>query len=144
MSSPKVSRRSFLATCSAITGGVAAAVLPAGAGVAAPRAAATTARATRADVVWHDASDWGVEGRGWDTTIRYYDRLPGRAQGLVREPVWNLSRHSAGMRVGFETDAPDIHVRYKLLSDRLAMPHMPATGVSGIDLYAEDAQGRER
>lgn len=141
MSSQKISRRSFLATCSAVTGGVAAAALPARAG--APSAAAV-AGGSHADVRWRDASEWGVEGRGWDTTIRYYDRLPGRAEGLVREPVWNLSRHSAGMRVGFETDAADIHVRYKLLSDRLAMPHMPATGVSGVDLYAEDAQGQER
>lgn len=100
--------------------------------------------ARSADTQWRDVRDWGVEGRGWSDTVRYFDRLPGRAEASVREPVWNLSRHSAGMCVRFATDATTIRVRYSLLSDRLAMPHMPATGVSGLDLYAEDAMGRER
>jgi hypothetical protein len=48
------------------------------------------------------------------------------------------------MMARFTTDSPTIHVHYELRSDRLAMPHMPATGVSGVDLYARDAQGRWR
>jgi hypothetical protein len=74
-------------------------------------------------------------GGDWSDTRRDFDRLPGRAEGLVREPVWELSRHSAGMSVGLITDAPDIHVRYELRNERLAMSHMPASGVSGLDLY---------
>lgn len=101
--------------------------------------------ATRsADLLWRDVSEWGVEGRAWADTQRYFDRLPGRAEGVVRQPVWDLSRHSAGMCVRFRTDASAIHVRYSLLKADLAMPHMPATGVSGLDLYAEDAQGVDR
>lgn len=96
------------------------------------------------DISWYDAREWGVEGKGWSDSIRYFDRLPGRAKGVVRDAVWDLSRHSAGMRVRFETDASDIYVRYTLLHERLAMPHMPATGVSGLDLYAEDTRGIER
>ena len=48
------------------------------------------------------------------------------------------------MMVRFKTDAPAIHVHYKLLHAKLAMSHMPATGVSGVDLYARDAQGAWR
>jgi lysophospholipase L1-like esterase len=107
-------------------------------------AAAAQAPRAEAGVVWHDVADWGIEGRGWSDTLRTYDRLPGRAQGLVRDAVWNLSRHSAGMVARFSTDARAVHVRYRLLSATLAMPHMPATGVSGVDLYAEDAAGHER
>jgi lysophospholipase L1-like esterase len=44
----------------------------------------------------------------------------------------------------FITDAPAIHVRYELLNERLAMPHMPATGVSGLDLYGQNAEGIDR
>ncbi len=84
---------------------------------------------------WYDVQHWGVEGRGWEQTQRFFDRLPSGAQKLVRPPVWNLSRHSAGMCVRFATDAVGIRARYRLLSPRLAMPHMPATGVSGVDLY---------
>jgi lysophospholipase L1-like esterase len=110
------------------------------------RSLAQTAVEPRVDdsVAWYDVRDWGVEGRGWADTARYFDRLPARAEGVVRSAVWNLSRHSAGMSVRFETDASSIHVRYSLLSGNLAMPHMPATGVSGLDLYACDSEGRQR
>ena len=84
---------------------------------------------------WRDALELGVEGKGWADTKSPYDRLPARAEGTVRPPVWDLSRHSAGMNVRFVTDAPRISVRWTLTSERLAMPHMPATGVSGVDLY---------
>lgn len=96
------------------------------------------------EITWHNVEDWGIEGKGWTDTKRYFDRLPGKAEGVVRDPVWNLSRHSAGMQVRFVTDSPVIHVRYEVLNENLAMPHMPATGVSGLDLYAQDAQGIDR
>lgn len=85
---------------------------------------------------WYDIQLLGVEGQGWDDTKAPFDRLPARAEGVVRDPVWGLSRHSAGLCVRFETDAPTIKARWTLTSDRLDMPHMPATGVSGLDLYA--------
>ncbi len=96
--------------------------------------------------VWHDVSQWGVEGRGWGhlERKRYYDRLPAKADGVVRPPVWDLSRHSAGMVVRFRSNAPAIQVDYQLLSASLAMPHMPATGVSGLDLYAQSDAGPPR
>lgn len=96
------------------------------------------------DTHWFDVRQWGVEGKAWDDTVRYFDRLPGRAQKIVRAPVWGLSRHSAGMCVRFETDATQISGRWTLLSKSLAMNHMPATGVSGLDLYAQDDAGQWR
>ncbi len=95
-------------------------------------------------LAWYDVQQWGVEGRGWSETKRYFDRLPAKAEGVVRGPVWSLSRHSAGMCVRFATDATEVHARYELLSSSLGMPHMPPTGVSGVDLYAQDDQGTWR
>ena len=92
------------------------------------------------DVVWRDPMTWGVEGKGWTDTERFYDRFPARAKGKVPDSVWNLSRHSAGLCVRFRTDSPSIHLRMDLLSPNLSMPHMPATGVSGFDLYVRDAR----
>lgn len=103
-----------------------------------------THRFLEEELDWYKVEDWGVEGKGWEDTLRYYDRLPGRAQGLVRDKVWDLSRHSAGMCTRFISDSPDIHVRYELLHQGLSMYHMPATGVSGLDLYAEDGFGIPR
>ncbi|MCC6353092.1 MAG: SGNH/GDSL hydrolase family protein [Verrucomicrobiae bacterium] len=96
-----------------------------------------------ADVAWHDVTGWGVEGRGWEDQerTRWFDRLPAKAEGKVTGAVWGLSRDSAGMMVRFRTDGVAIYARYKLLKDKLGMPHMPATGVSGLDLYARDGQG---
>src|SRR5262245_8497065 len=89
------------------------------------------------NTLWYDVRDLGVEGKGWSETKADFDRLPAKAEALVRPPVWNLSRQSAGLCVRFATDATDIQARWTLTSKNLAMPHMPATGVSGLDLYVK-------
>jgi len=102
--------------------------------------------AAAANLDWHDITRWGVEGREWinEERLRWFDRFPAAAQKTIPPAVWNLSRDSTGMMVRFKTDASSIHVHYKLSKDRLGMPHMPATGVSGIDLYARDTDGTWR
>jgi hypothetical protein len=119
------------------------------AAAAAPTSAPTAARPATAipdDVQWHDVTTWGVEGRGWgdQTRKRWFDRLPAKAEGSVTDAVWNLSRDSAGMMVRFKTDARTICARYTLSKKQLGSPHMPATGVSGLDLYARDGSGKWR
>ncbi len=106
--------------------------------------AMAASKAVDAVVDWHDASEFGLEGRAWEgeERARYYDRLPAAAEKTVPTPVWNLSRDSAGMVFRFRTDSPEIHVHYKVTKAGLGMPHMPATGVSGVDLYARNAEGR--
>ncbi len=94
--------------------------------------------------VWYKGMLLGVEGKGWVNTKSFYDRLPRKANGMVRAPVWNMSHHTAGMLIRFATDAKSIQVRWTLTKKDLAMPHMPATGVSGIDLYARNQSGRLR
>jgi len=94
--------------------------------------------------MWTDIRTLGVEGQGWSETKAPFDRLPAKAEGKVRGAVWNLSRNSAGMHVRFVTDATTIHARWAVTSANLAMPHMAATGVSGLDLYVKDDQGNWR
>lgn len=93
---------------------------------------------------WYDIRELGVEGRGWNDTKDFYDRLPAKAEKLVRPAVWSLSRNSSGMCVRFVTDATTIAARWKLRSDRLSLVHMAATGVSGVDLYGLDSGGQWR
>ena len=90
-------------------------------------------------LLWYDIRELGLEGQGWTNTKAPFDRLPAAAEKQVRSPVWNLSRHSAGLSVRFRTNAPSIAARWTLTSAKLAMPHMPATGVSGLDLYVRSA-----
>jgi hypothetical protein len=102
--------------------------------------------AAKAELTWHDVESIGVEGRAWpeQPRLRWYDRLPAAAEKTVTSNVWNLSRHSTGMMVQFQSDASAISVRYQLLNERLASPNMSAMGASGVDLYARDARGRWR
>jgi hypothetical protein len=92
--------------------------------------------------VWHDGKQLGIEGQGWTNTLSPYDRLPAKAQGKAPASVWGLSHCSAGLCVRFTTDAPSIQVRWTLLHGVVALPHMPATGVSGVDFYAKKKDGR--
>jgi hypothetical protein len=112
----------------------------------APAAAPAAKAGTKipGDARWHDVTTWGVEGRGWgeQDRRRWFDRFPSKAEGRVTDAVWNLSRDTAGMMVRFKTDAREIYARYKLSKQQIGMPHMPATGVSGLDLYARDDKGR--
>src|SRR5262249_11300343 len=91
------------------------------------------ARAADGVLQWHEVVD--PEGKGWSETKNRFDRFQRRAESTVRAPVWSLSQNSAGLGARFVTNATTISVRWSVRSDRLAMPHMAATGVSGVDLY---------
>jgi lysophospholipase L1-like esterase len=88
-------------------------------------------------VRWVAIEPAAVEGQGWRDVQSPFDRLPGRAERLVRSSVWELARHAAGLYAKFITDAPAVRVRWTLTSDELSKPHMPASGVSGVDLYTK-------
>ncbi len=101
-------------------------------------------KATRlpdSDILWYDARELMIEGKGWQDTEEFYDRLPARAKGVVRDPVWQLSQNSAGICARFTTDATVIKARWTLRDEQLALEHMPATGVSGVDLYIRTEDG---
>jgi hypothetical protein len=103
---------------------------------------ANTAVELRAvETVWYDCKDIGIEGKGWTNTTSLYDRLPPKAEGKVTPTVWDLSHDSASLCVHFRTDAPSIQIRWDLLREKLGASNMPASGVSGVDLYAENENG---
>jgi lysophospholipase L1-like esterase len=91
--------------------------------------------------LWFDIRQIGIEGRGWNDTSNFYDRLPARAEGMVRKPVWDLSRDSAGMCVRFVTDATSLRARWALTDPWLYLPNMTAIGKSGLDLYVRMETG---
>ena len=91
--------------------------------------------------LWYDIRQFHVEGRGWNDTKAFYDRLPARAEGLVRQPVWELSRNSAGLCVRFVTDATTLRARWALTESWLYLPNMTAIGKSGLDLYVNTEKG---
>ena len=101
--------------------------------------AGSLASRAQSPVLWHDplagvgtAEVDYIHGRGF--AQKDYTRLPESAGRVVREAVWSLSRNSAGLYLQFTTDSPEITVQYEV-TEAHAMPHMPATGMSGVDLY---------
>ena len=97
------------------------------------------------DYVWWNpaSSDFPViEGQGWSgkDIQSPYDRLPAKVEKSVREPVWNLAHNAAGLIVRFRASTERIAIRY-VVTGKQALPHMPATGVSGVDLYAGNSDG---
>lgn len=87
---------------------------------------------------WTHAHELCVEGQAFKDLESPFDRLPAVAKSTLRAPVWQLGRHSAGICVRFRSDAQQLDLRWRLGSEKLALPHMPATGVSGADLYVQE------
>lgn len=83
-----------------------------------------------------------VEGICVTDTSSIFNRIPVEMKNQVRGEVWDLSRNSAGEYIHFKTSANQITVKYVLESKVFSFPHMPATGVSGLDLFALDANAR--
>ncbi|MDR0749124.1 MAG: SGNH/GDSL hydrolase family protein [Tannerellaceae bacterium] len=94
--------------------------------------------------VWNnplDATIPVIQNQGWTEEIgKTFTRLPPGAQNKVPKAVWELSRYSAGLAIHFYSNAPEIQVRYAVNAS-FGMNHMPATGVSGIDLYRINSDG---
>lgn len=92
------------------------------------------------NVKWHQPEF--AEGICEADTVNIFHRLPARLEDSVRQPVWDLSLNTAGEFIHFKTSASNITVRYTLSSNNFSMPHMPATGASGLDLFAMDRNGK--
>lgn len=96
---------------------------------------------TQAQIKWSNPLDQPfpvIRGRAWHNEQQgTYARLPLKAKNLVNKAVWNLSQQSAGLSIAFYSNSPEIKIKYTVTGGR-SMAHMPATGVSGVDLYATD------
>lgn len=92
---------------------------------------------------WNPVKEgYRIEGQAWAEGLEHpYDRFQASAKKDLREVVWFKSQQSTGLLIKFRTDASNIQVRYKV-KDAFAFEHMPATGVSGVDLYALDTRNQ--
>ncbi len=80
---------------------------------------------------WTDIRDLGIMGKGWKQDTLLYNRLPAKTEGVVRDPVWSLSTHTAGFYVRFASNAIALRARWKL---RYALLYVPG-------LVPEEANG---
>lgn len=92
-----------------------------------------------AQTAWYDPleSEVAVISGRLNEEKNYY-RLPRQMQSTVRKEVWELSKNATGLSLSFLSDASKIQVYYTV-KGQLQMPHMPATAVSGLDLYVNQS-----
>lgn len=87
------------------------------------------------NVVYSDASAFPLYGKCVEQTSARYERLPEEFKGVVRGPLWDLGRNSAGLYIRFRSNSTRICAKWKSTSPRQYMPHMTDAGDSGLDLY---------
>tara|TARA_B100000768_G_C11278931_1_gene377434 strand:- start:431 stop:1570 length:1140 start_codon:yes stop_codon:yes gene_type:complete len=93
---------------------------------------------TDSAVIYYGREHFLIEGTAIADSLKEspYDRLPISYKEKVREPVWELSKASAGITVRFHSNSTSINLKWTVLND-LDMPHMASTGIKGIDLYTK-------
>jgi len=96
-------------------------------------------------MTWIDATDprlqvaglpWLAENRG------KFLRLPERAKGQVRPPIWWLAQMPSGGQIRFRSDTTSMQLRVSH-SEHVHMWNMARVGHSGIDVYV-GGPGRQR
>lgn len=83
--------------------------------------------------VYYDASEF--ETIGQLPNAENYERLPLNSKNKVRQPVWSLSKNSAGISIRFSSNSSTIKIRWKLQENRNPSNMTPITA-KGLDLYA--------
>lgn len=87
--------------------------------------------------LYYDAASFPIYGKAIENTSATYERLPASLEGVIRQPVWDLAHHSAGISVRFRSDSPSIRLRWVSFGLH-TMNHMTDTGTRGLDLYTQD------
>ena len=92
-------------------------------------------------VKWIDGKYLPIEGRPFDDVDHYYDRFTSNLTAKVNRGVHAMRHYTTGMQFRFATDSRRLRFRWVPYLKYLEMDHMPASGVSGIDVYRWD-EGR--
>ena len=89
-------------------------------------------------IKWIDGKRLPIEGRAFDDTDEYYDRLPSGVTESVNAGVRDMKHHTTGLQFRFATGSHRLVFKWVPRNAGLAMDHMPASGMSGIDVYRFD------
>ncbi|MBN8785995.1 MAG: SGNH/GDSL hydrolase family protein [Terrimonas sp.] len=81
-----------------------------------------------------------IEGQGWvNGTGNKFAGIPDRAKAKAGSGV-QPAFQEAGSTINFKTNSKQIVIRYQV-TQSISLPYMPATGVSGVDLYGITKDG---
>lgn len=93
------------------------------------------------ELEWFNCQEnpFSIHGLAECTKERFW-RLPEEIIDTISEGVGSLAKHTAGGRIRFRTDSPQVALRVQLLNQGI-MAHMPRSGQSGCDLYLGAGKG---
>jgi len=83
--------------------------------------------------IFYDASKFEIISQLPNTET--YTRLPLISKSKVRQTVWGLSQHSAGISIRFSSNSSTIKIRWKLKNNSNSSNMTPIAS-KGLDLYA--------
>ncbi len=110
-----------------------------------PAMAVSNATVDKSGIKWIDGQYLPLEGKAFAKVDAFYDRLPSGVTTNVNGGVRYMKHHSSGLQFRFKTTSPHVSFRWTpWAGGSLSMDHMPATGVSGIDIYAQRSDGKWR
>lgn len=92
--------------------------------------------AAQQPIKFHSIQGLTILGRAFPNQTTYR-RFPDSLESLLRKPVWQFSTNSTGIAIYFESNSKQISAKWKT-GDKASYPHVAATLVKGVDLYAMD------
>lgn len=99
-----------------------------------PAMAGKTAVITN-DLKWIDGQYLPLEGGFYLKEKGRYERVHGTITTNVNKGVRGQRQHTSGMMFRFKTTSTKLNFNWVPTNKTLGMDHMPASGVSGIDVY---------
>jgi hypothetical protein len=101
-----------------------------------------------ATLVWTDARQLGVEGKGWgaSASANFWQRLPDSAKDAVPAGIWHLSTQTSGILVRFSTNSSAVGIS---ISRGAGLPPntddiFTTNGKQGFDIHIQGAPGAPR
>ena len=107
-----------------------------------PRMAVNNAVTDTNGVKWIDGKYLPIEGRAFDDTEHYYDRLPANVTTNVNAGVRGMKHHTAGMQFRFITDSRKLTFKWVPWHTSLCSDNVLQIAMSGIDVYRQGKDGK--
>ena len=90
---------------------------------------------------WYENDRLPLGGVGFKDAPTRFCRLPTRAQGVVRDPIWHMSHNTTGLYLRFRAFSKRLRVEWTVANSNATDVLIPQSGLIGIDVYREATNG---
>ena len=90
---------------------------------------------------WYENDRLPLGGVGFKDAPTRFCRLPARAQGVVRDPIWHMSSNTTGLYLRFRAFSKRLRVEWTVANSNATDVLIPQAGLIGIDVYRQATNG---